>query len=135
MQIAKITSTTFRKAHPHLENGGTLSFDNKANAEILKDFYSNVANDLLQKLPNPPNKYGKDTVKKYYEKLNLSGNFSFEPVVHASVLSLLQELNPSKSAVIDNLTGKFLKEGARVLASPITDLINLSISLSPFPDD
>ena len=55
--------------------------------------------------------------------------------MHASVLTLLQELNPSKSAVIDNLTGKFLKEGAPVLASPITDLINLSISLSPFPDD
>ena len=48
---------------------------------------------------------------------------------------LLQELNPSKSAGIDNLTGKFLKEGAPVLASPITDLINLSISLSSFPDD
>ena len=62
-------------------------------------------------------------------------NFSFEPVAHASVLTLLQKLNPSKSAGIDNLTGKFLKEGVPVLASPITDLINLSISLSSFPDD
>ena len=119
-----------------LENEGTLSFDPKANAEIFKDFYSNQANDLLKKLPNPPNKYGKDTVKKYYEKLNLAGkNFSFEPVAHASVLTLLQQLNPSKSAGIDNLTGKFLKEGAPVLASPITDLFNRSISLSSFPDD
>ena len=60
-----------------LENERTLSFDPKANAEIFKDFYSNLANDLLKKLPNPPNKYGKDTVKKYYEKLNLAGkNFS-----------------------------------------------------------
>ena len=118
------------------KNEGTLSVDPKANAEIFKDFYSNLANDLLKKLPNPPNKYGKDTVKKYYEKLNLTGkNFSFEPVVHASVLTLLLQLNPSKSAGIDNLTGKFLKEGAPVLASPITDLINLSISLSSFPDD
>ena len=56
-----------------LENEGTLSFDPKANAEIFKDFYSNLANDLLKKLPNPPNKYGKDTVKKCYEKLNLAG--------------------------------------------------------------
>ena len=116
-----------------LENKGTLSFDPKANAEIFKDFYSNLANDLLKKLPN---KYGKDTIKKYYEKLNLGGkNFSFEPVTHASVLTLLQQLNPSKSAGIDDLTGKFLKEGAPVLASPITDLNNLSISLSSFPDN
>ena len=55
--------------------------------------------------------------------------------MHASVLTLLQQLNPSKSAGIDNLKGKFLKEGTPVLASPITDLINLSISLSSFPHD
>ena len=33
------------------------------------------------------------------------------------------------------LAGKFLKEGAPALAPPITDLCNLSISLSLFPDD
>ena len=111
-------------------------FDPKANAEIFKDFYSNLANDLVKKLPNPPNKYGKDAVKKYYENLNLVGkSFSFEPVAHTSVLKLLQQLNPHKSTGIDNLTGKFLKEGAPVLASPITNLINLSITLSSFPDD
>ena len=52
----------------------------------------------------------------------------------ATILKLLKQLNPAKSAGIDNLTGKFLKEGAPVLASPITDLVNLSISLSLFPD-
>ena len=119
-----------------LEKDGILSFDPKANAEIFKDFYSNLANDLVKKLPNPPNKYGKDAVKKYYENLNPVGkSFSFEPVAYTSVLKLLQQLNPHKSAGIDNLTGKFLKEGAPVLASPITNLINLSISLSSFPDD
>ena len=82
-----------------------------------------MANDLVRKLPNLPNKYGKDADKKIK-------SFSFEPVAHASVLKLLQQLNPSKSAGIDNLTGKFLKEGV-----PIMDLVNLSISLSSFPDD
>ena len=96
-----------------LEKDGILSFDPKANAEIFKDFYSNLANDLVKKLPNPPNKYGKDAVKKYYENSNLVGkSFSFEPVAYTFVLKLLQQLNPHKSAGIDNLTGKFLKEGA-----------------------
>ena len=53
----------------------------------------------------------------------------------ATILKLLKQLNPAKRGGIDNLTGKFLKEGAPVLASPITDLVNLSISLSLFPDD
>ena len=68
--------------------------------------------------------------------MNLEGkSYSLKVVSHASTLKLLQQINPSKSAGIDNLTGKFLKEGAPVLASPITDLVNLSISLSSFPDN
>ena len=119
-----------------LEKDGILSFDPKTNAEIFKDFYSNLANNLVKKLPIPPNKYGKTAVNNYYKKLNLRGkNFSFAPVAPATILKLLKQLNPAKSAGIDNLTGKFLKEGAPVLASPITDLVNLSISLSLFPDD
>ena len=122
-----------------LEKDGILSFDPKTNAEIFKDFYSNLANNLVKKLPTPPppqNKCGKTAVNNYYKKLNLRGkNFSFAPVAPATILKLLKQLNPAKSAGIDNLTGKFLKEGAPVLASPITDLVNLSISLSLFPDD
>ena len=78
----------------------------------------------------------KTAVNNYYKKLNLRGkNYSFAPVAPATILKLLKQLNPAKSAGIDNLTGKFLKEGAPVLASPITDLVNLSITLSLFPDD
>ena len=119
-----------------LENNGTLSFDSKTNAEIFKDFYSNLAGDLLKKLPSPTNKFGIEVVKKYYKNMNLEGkSFSFRPTNHADILKLLEEVKTSKSAGIDNLAGKFLKEGASVLASPITDLCNLSISLSSFPDD
>ena len=119
-----------------LEKGRSLSFDSKTNAEIFKDFYSNLASDLLKKLPSSPNKFGKETVKKYYKNVNLDGkSFSFRPTMPASVLKLLQEINPAKSAVIDNMAGKFLKEGASVLASPINDSCNISILLSSFPDD
>ena len=119
-----------------LEKDGILSFDHKANAEIFKDFYSNLASDLVKKLPNPPNKFGTGTVREYYKNLNLEEkSFTFEPTTHAVVLKLLEDLNPSKSAGLDNIGGKFLKEGASILASPLTDLCNLSISLSSFPDE
>ena len=36
-----------------LEKDGFLSFDPKTNAEIFKDFYSNLANNLVKKLPTP----------------------------------------------------------------------------------
>ena len=101
-----------------LEKDGTLSFDHKANAEIFKDFYSNLASDLVKKLPNPPNKFGTGTVREYYKNLNLEEK-SFA----------LEDLNPLKSAGLDNIAG------ASILASPLTDLCNLSISLSSFPDE
>ena len=97
-----------------LEKGGSLSFDSKINAEIFKDFYSNLASDLLKKLPSSPNKFGKETVKTYYKNINLDGrSFSFRPTTPASVLKLLQEINPAKSAGIDNMAGKFLKKGGK----------------------
>ena len=49
------------------------------------------------------------------------------------VSSISKGLTPSKAAGIDNLSGKFLKDGAHVLARPISQLCNLSIKLNSFP--
>ena len=43
------------------------------------------------------------------------------------VLQLLKDMNVDKAAGIDNLSGKFLKDGANILAKPISELCNLSI--------
>ena len=119
-----------------LEKDGNLSFDPKTNTKIFKDFYLNLADSLVQKLPSPPNKSGKETVKSYYQRLNIGRKaFSLQATTTSTVQKLLEDINPSKSAGLDNLTGKFLRDGASVLAAPIFDLCNLSISLSVFPDD
>ena len=44
------------------------------------------------------------------------------------------EMNTDKAAGIDDLAGIFFTDGAKVLSKPITDLINLSITLSSVPD-
>ena len=51
------------------------------------------------------------------------------------VLHLLKDMNIGKAAGIDNLSGKFLKEGTNILAKPISELCNLSIKYSLFPTD
>ena len=50
------------------------------------------------------------------------------------ILSILNSLNPSKAVDIDDLSGKFLKDDAHVLAQPISQLCNLSIKLPPFQE-
>ena len=60
-------------------------------------------------------------------------NFQHSEMCPEKILSILEGLNPSKAAGIDNLSGKFLKDGAHVLARPISQLCNLSIKLNSFP--
>ena len=47
---------------------------------------------------------------------------------------MLERINPNKSVGIDNLGGRFLRDGAKVLGKSITELFNLSIEMSIFPD-
>ena len=52
-----------------------------------------------------------------------------------TVLKHLKDLDENKAAGLDNLSGKYLKEGAAVLANPISQICNLSIKYSIFPFD
>ena len=52
-------------------------------------------------------------------------NFQLSETSPEKILSILKDLNPSKGAGIDNLSGKFLKDGAHVLAQPISQLLPL----------
>ena len=115
-----------------LNNKGSPCFDDKTNAETFKTFFSNLASNLVKKLQRTPHKL--DEVRKYYQHLNLTEPFSLAPTSLENVLKLLEEINPSKATGLDNIAGKFLKDGATVLARPITELCNLSILLSTFPD-
>ena len=45
----------------------------------------------------------------------------------------MQDIKSSKAAGIDKLSGKFLKDGADILAKPVSTLCNLLISGGVFP--
>ena len=50
------------------------------------------------------------------------------------ILNIFKNTNVPKAAGLDNLSGRFLKDGAAFLAKPFTDLCNLSITSGKFPD-
>ena len=50
------------------------------------------------------------------------------------VLKLLKSIDISKAAGVDNLPGRFLKDGAVILAKGVTEICNLSIKSKIFPD-
>ena len=95
----------------------------------------NLASDLVNKLPLPTDKFGKNKIKDFYKHLNIeNNNFSLKPTTYKNVLNLVEKINPNKAVGIDNLGGRFLRDGAKVLAKSITEIFNLSIEKSMFPD-
>ena len=118
------------------DKNGTLNFEDSSNANTFKTFFENLANDLVLKLPNAPNIYTLAKTLLYYNSLGLSSNsFNLTHISEEDMRKCLTNLSPDKASGIDNLSGKFLKDGANVLALPISQLCNLSISLSTFPQD
>ena len=49
-------------------------------------------------------------------------------------MKILDNFVTNKAARIDNLSGIFIKDGAKILSKPISDLINISISLLSVPE-
>ena len=114
-----------------------LKFDPLTISELFKKFYSNLANDLVHKLPVASKKFDIEAVKDYYNDMfELSHNkLNFQTVQPNTISNLLKSCNVNKAAGIDNVSGRFLKDGADVLGIPITQICNLSIKLSHFPKD
>ena len=78
-----------------------------------------------------------EAVKNYYNDVfDLSHNkLNFQAVQSNTISNLLEACNINKAAGIDDVSGRFLKDGVDVLAIPITQICNLSIKLSHFPKD
>ena len=69
-----------------LMNNNTLSFDLQKNVNIFKEFYTNIAKDLLNKLPSAKNIFNAQSLSKYYEKYHIERN-SFKFSVRVSLLA------------------------------------------------
>ena len=100
------------------------------------NYFISLAEDLVKKLPASTNKFRIESFKKYYKDLgDHHKDFKFQSTNEEYVNTLMQKNNESKSFGIDNLSGKLLKDGASTCSGPITDLCNLSILLSSFPEE
>ena len=88
----------------------------------------------MKKLPKPPNKFTLNTVFQHYKGIIQSDSFNLATVSESTILTISKNNKVSKTASLGNLSGRFLKDGGKVLAKPITELCNLSITSGKFPD-
>ena len=70
-------------------------------------------------------------------QLSLYENFRLDSTSESFLFKLLKNVEVRKATGdqrIDQVSGKFLKDGAWILAKPISKLCNLSMTLGSFPD-
>ena len=118
-----------------LKDKNEIVFNATKNRSIFKNYFSSFARNLVSKLPLLPNIFTEFKTASYYynNAASKDQNFQLSEASPEKILSILKGLNPSKAAGIDNLSGKFLKDGAHVLVRAISQLCNLSIKLHSFP--
>ena len=117
-----------------LEERNEIVFNDPKKFSIFKSFFSNLAQNLVSKLPPSPNVFTVSKDASYYDDIMFKDlNFEFAETSPEKILNVLKDLNPSKAIGIDNLSRKFLKDGSDILARPISQLCNLSIKFGLFP--
>ena len=119
-----------------LEKNGDTFFELPKVAEIFADFFSNLANELVTKLPKASDRFGLESVRLFYREICVGINkLIFTHISSEDILILIQNIQTNKAAGIDKINGNFFKHGAKKLAKPIAQLCNLSIILGTFPDE
>ena len=106
-------------------------------SEVFKKLFSNLANNLVEKLPAATEKFGNKSVEDYYNdmfKLNPK-KLTFQTIQIRYISDLIKNWDINKAAGTDDLSGRFKKDGADIVTIPITQICNLSIEFSHFPKD
>ena len=106
-------------------------------SKMFKKIFSNLANNLVQKLPAAAKNFGNKSVEDYYNDMfNLnSKKLHFQTIQSRYISDLLKNCDINRAAEIDDLSSRYLKNGADILTIPITQICNLSTKFSHFPKD
>uniref|UniRef100_A0A8K9V2K0 Reverse transcriptase domain-containing protein n=1 Tax=Oncorhynchus mykiss TaxID=8022 RepID=A0A8K9V2K0_ONCMY len=113
-----------------LKIGNTVTTDKSTIIENFKKHFSTAGHAFHLATPTPVNSTAPPTATR-----PSLPHFSFSQIHSADVLKELQNLDPYKSAGLDNLDPFFLKLSAEIVATPITSLFNLSFVSSKIPKD
>ena len=111
-----------------------VCFDSDFVANKFNHYFCNIAEKLVNKLPLRT--YGEDRVEDFYKGKGVERNsFKFNVVGQDEVENILKSLDVAKSVGEDKISGKFLRDAAEVISSPITYIVNLSLKSATVPDD
>ena len=69
-----------------MEDNDTSTYETRSIPRVLKNFFSSLAESLLIKLRNPPDKYNLESVINYYSSFTITDDFSLNKTWENKVL-------------------------------------------------
>ena len=108
MESSKIVRNEISKVNQlkiALKNDAAIQFKPTKNANILKDFYSDLAGTLVRILPVALNKFNNNSTKQYCMNIEKScHNFELCNVTLETIKKILACLDSSKAPVLDGIS-------------------------------
>ena len=83
-------------------------------SKVSKDFFSNLAESFLAKLPGPSNKYSLEFPFLYYSNIAIPEVFHIKSTSEEKVFKIMKKTEISKATGIGKLSERFLKDGAEI---------------------
>ena len=90
-----------------IEQDNTLTRDTRSISKMFKNFFSNLAESLLSKLPKPTDKYNPELVIQYYSSFEITADFCLVGTAEKQVLKIMQDIKSSRAAEVDNFRESF----------------------------
>ena len=118
-KVPRFTQQNISLRDTALKVKNTTSFETKSTLAVFKNYYSTLADNLLKKLPTPPNRYTFKSIIQYYRHFIQTDAFHLTYTSEIDIEKILRRTKVRQAAGIDDLSGRLLKDGSRVLSKPM----------------
>ena len=99
-------------------------------ANSMNDFFSNIGVKLSKDIPDTEN----NLLNGDYDINPTKATMFFTPIESGQVITEMRKFKTSQGHGLDEISSYFLKAGMHILAEPLAELFNLSLSTGVFPD-
>ena len=97
-------------------------------ADSMNKHFCSIEEQPGKNIPNKSNIFINENL------LNVRTTFRFSPLTPKQLMKTMSEFKTSKGFGVDNISSSFLKQGMPILASSLSEFLNLSMSIGQFPD-
>ena len=119
-----------------LEENGQKVFNSAEVAGIFNRFYTSVASQLVERLPSSSGLFSifNDVFRgTHFSRMKYHKSFTLSPVSRLFIRKQLLSLSPRKAIGLDDISPRFLKDGADAIVEPVSHIVNISILTETVP--